>query len=178
MNTLLSCDCRNYFFLIYQSPKLIPICLAALTIWSFGETILSLPAHSARGTLLILPLMTPIIIPYSPSRIASAAPAPILVESTRSYGHGSPPRCVCPGTVMRTSADLLIDLICDLIRNRRIFLCFASSFSLYFFFVSFASSFEIAPSATARMVKRLPCFGTLLDCRNNFLCHKESPGSG
>ena len=47
----------------YQSPKLMPICLAACTSWSFGDTILSLPAHSSRGTRLILPFTTPIIMP-------------------------------------------------------------------------------------------------------------------
>ena len=70
--------------------------------------------------------------PYFSARISSAAFAPTLVANTRSYGHGEPPLCVCPGTVILTSLSVSFCI------------CSASSYAIegYFAKVGYTSGDE------------------------------------
>ncbi len=148
-----------------QSPKLIPICLAALTIWSFGENHLELASTVCKRDSLDL-----------------------AVDNTDHDSVFSIKDCFCcPGTdsgrkytVIRAwfattldmsgnsyanlTSDNLVDLICDLIGNRRIFLCSCFEFFFVFFLRKFCIFFGNYPFGNGKDRKTLACFVAFLDC--------------
>ena len=77
---------------VFQSPNDIPISLATwISGWSVGRNFVLLAASSS-GTETMLPPRMATILPYCLFAISYAAAVPNLVASTRSYGHGGPPR--------------------------------------------------------------------------------------
>lgn len=128
-----------------------PIILASSMIPEFGSTILSFPATSPNGTLHVSPFTIPTIYPYSSSTISFAARAPSRVESTRSYGTGEPPLCVCPNRYSDVCTNLLFDLICQFIRYGWVLI--VGHLIFIFLLGKCCIFFRNGTSATARIVK-------------------------
>ena len=121
------------------------------------------------------PFLITTSLPKSSAFISSAAHAPNLDEMNLSYASGLPPLWVWPGTATLTSEEYFSVIFAAISYATEGYFDFART-SFLSFLGSFATSFDIAPSATQMIVNLLPCLVLLSIALYTFLISYGTSG--